>query len=177
MFFKELKTDRLYLKNISTEDRNFIFSQFSNEKVNQYLFDAEPLTNMQEADGIINFYIQAEPKECNRWILVRKDDGVKLGTCGFHCWDKSTGCCDIGYDLFPDYWGNGYMVEAIYAALDFARNEMGVKKINACVYVENVNSIKLAEKLGFVFYGQMKDEIFRGNAYPHKILTFDCAHL
>ena len=49
-----------------------ILSQFSNEKVNQYLFDYEPLSNMQEADEIINFYVQAEPKECNRWILVRK---------------------------------------------------------------------------------------------------------
>ena len=175
MVFKELYTSRLFLRNISTEDRDFIFSQFSNEKVNQYLFDAEPLTNIQEADEIINFYIQLEPKECNRWNLVRKDDGANLGTCGFHCWDKSTGCCDIGYDLFPDYWGKGYMSEAISAALEFAKNEMDVKKINACIYIENVDSIKLAEKLGFIFHGKMKDEIFRGNAYPHKILTFDCS--
>ena len=75
MVFKELYTSRLFLRNISTEDRDFIFSQFSNEKVNQYLFDAEPLTIIQEADEIIDFYVQSEPKECNRWILVRKDDG------------------------------------------------------------------------------------------------------
>jgi len=66
------------------------------------------------------------------------------------------------------------MNEAINAALEFAKNEIDVKKINACIYIRNVDSIKFAEKLGFEFYGQMKDEIFRGKAYPHKILTFDC---
>lgn len=37
----------------------------------------------------------------------------------------------------------------------------------------NDMSIKLAEKLGFVFTGQMKNKIFRGKEYPHKILLLD----
>jgi hypothetical protein len=43
MFYQELETERLLLKNISPADRNFIFAQFSNEKVNENLNDAEPL--------------------------------------------------------------------------------------------------------------------------------------
>lgn len=31
MFFKELETDRLILKNISSEDRDFILKQFSDD--------------------------------------------------------------------------------------------------------------------------------------------------
>lgn len=80
MFCKELETDRLMLKNISSEDRIFIFNQFSNDKINRYLFDAEPLVNLQGADEIINFYIQPEPRSQHHWILVKKDDGVKIGT-------------------------------------------------------------------------------------------------
>lgn len=45
MFFRDLETSRLYLKNISPEDREFVFTQFSNDDVNQFLFDAEPLTS------------------------------------------------------------------------------------------------------------------------------------
>ena len=174
MIFKELETDRLYLKNISPIDKDFIFAQFSNDDINQYLFDAEPLTDIQGAVEIIDFYMQPEPREHHRWVLIRKEDNVKLGTCGFHCWDKSTGCCDVGYDLHPDFWGKGYMREAMNKILEFARNEMQINRINACIYVKNAASIKLAEKLGFLFTGQMKDEIFRGEKYPHKIFTLGC---
>ena len=92
----------------------------------------------------------------------------------FSLLDKSNGCCDIGYDLYPDYGGNGYMIEALKAICAFARSSMKVKSINACIYIDNKKSIKLAEKLGFVFRGQIKDEIFRSTRYAHKILTLDC---
>ena len=173
MFFKELETDRLFLKNISKKDRDFIFTQFSNHEVNRYLFDAEPLTDIHGADEIIDFYIQPEPKKQHRWIIVRKDDALKIGTCGFHCWDKSAGFCDVGYDLSPLFEGKGYMNEAMQAIIEFAKTDMKINHINACIYIDNIKSIKLAEKLGFAFKGQMKDEVFQGKKYTHKILTLD----
>ena len=108
MLFRELETDRLLLKNISSDDREFIFSQFSDSKVNEFLFDAEPLIDIQGADEIIDFYIQPEPRWQHRWILVKKDDGIKMGTCGFHCWDIDSEACDVGYDLKQVYQGKGY---------------------------------------------------------------------
>ena len=50
MFFRALGTDRLNLENISPEDGEFVFAQFSNEHVNQFLFDTEPLTDMLGGD-------------------------------------------------------------------------------------------------------------------------------
>ena len=38
---------------------------------------------------------------------------------------------------------------------------------------DNEKSIKLVEKYGFIYKGKMKDEIFRGEKYPHKIFTLD----
>ena len=94
-----------------------------------------------------------------------------LGTCGFHCWDKSTGCCDVGYDLLPDFWGQGAMLEAMRVIIDFARSDMKLKSINACIYADNKKSINLAEKCGFTFEGKVKDEVFRREKYPHKIFS------
>lgn len=62
MLFRELETDRLLLQNISSDDREFIFSQFSDEEVNRFLFDAEPFVDIHGAAEIIDFYIQPEPK-------------------------------------------------------------------------------------------------------------------
>ena len=78
MFFNNIETERLFLKNISSDDRDFIFSEFSDDIVNRYLFDAEPLTDVEGADEIINFYTQQEPRLQNRWIIIRKSDGIKI---------------------------------------------------------------------------------------------------
>ncbi|GAP12577.1 acetyltransferase [Longilinea arvoryzae] len=174
MLFTEIETDRLILKNIGTDDRDFIFAQFSDDVVNRYLFDAEPLSDLQGADEIIAFYTQPEPRSQQRWILVRKTDGAKVGTCGFHCWNPPEGKVEVGYDLREAFWGNGYMQEAMQAILAFAREKMHVKKIDACIAVENQRSIRVVEKFGFVRSGSTT-LVFRGREYPHHIYSLELA--
>ena len=170
MFFENLETDRLLLKNIGNDDRDFIYSMFSNNDVNKYLFDAEPLTDISGADEIINFYLEPEPRIQHRWIIIKKLDNVKIGTCGFHCWDHDNAKVDMGYDLKKEFWGNGYMQEAIKEIIIFAKNKMKTKEVNACIYIENSKSINLVKKLGFIKNGS-KNEIFRGKEYLHNIYT------
>jgi ribosomal-protein-alanine N-acetyltransferase len=93
-----------------------------------------------------------------------------MGTCGFHCWNKNDGKVEMGYDLLKDFWGNGYMQEAITEIIKFAEKSMLVKEIDAHIYPENIRSIKLAERLGFVVSGTTNYE-FRGQEYPHDIFT------
>lgn len=167
MFFNNIETDRLILKNIGIDDRNFIFSQFSDDVVNRYLFDAEPVTDMQGADEIIAFYVQPEPRLQHRWIIMKKSDGIKMGTCGFHCWNKTDGNVEVGYDLKEEFWGNGYMQEAMKAIITFAKEEMYIKEISACIYIDNQRSIRLVENLGFVLSGSIY-ELFGNKEYLHK---------
>lgn len=152
----------------------FILQQFSDEVVNRYLFDAEPISNLEEADEIIDFYLQPEPRAQHRWVIALKNNDVKIGTCGFHCWSKKGNCVDIGYDLQEEYWGNGIMTEALKVIISFCINKMGVHRINAHISVDNARSIHLTQKLGFVFNGKTKMYSFRGKEYLHNIYTLDC---
>ena len=173
MFFHEIETERLLLKNISYKDREFILKEFSNDSINKYLFDAEPLNSLEEADEIICFYLEPEPRMQHRWILTLKNSGEKVGTCGFHCWDESQNCVDIGYDLQEEYWGQGLMSEAVSAILDFAQNEMKVRQVHAHIFVDNLKSIRLVEKFNFRFKGETEICLFRDNEYLHHIYTLD----
>ena len=51
----------------------------SNDDINRYLYDAEPMKELSEAQELIDFYAVPEPKSQHCWILVRKLDGAKLG--------------------------------------------------------------------------------------------------
>lgn len=171
MFFTDLETERLLLKVIGTDDAGFILRQFSNDDVNRYLFDAEPLTVIGEAEELICFYMEKEPRNQNRWIIIRKDTGEKIGTCGFHAWNRENRECEMGYDLYPSYWKNGYIQEALTAILDFAKSKMQLRSIEAHIAAGNKDSIKTAERQGFADSKQTYIEIFRGKEYLHRIYT------
>ena len=170
MLFENIETDRLILKNICSEDRECIFSQFSDDVVNRYLFDADPLTDISGADEIIEFYLEPEPRMQHRWIVIRKIDGIKMCTCGFHCWDQEEGKVEVGYDLKEEFWGNGYMQEAMKGILSFAKHKMKVREIKACIYINNEKSIRLVENLGFILTGTSY-EILNSKKYLHNVYT------
>ena len=70
LLFTDLETERLLLKSIALDDKGFILSQFSNDTINRYLFDAEPMTSLDDATELINFYMQPEPRLQHRWVIV-----------------------------------------------------------------------------------------------------------
>jgi len=170
IFTNNIETDRLVLKNIAIDDRNFIFSQFSDDVVNRYLFDAEPVTDMQGADEIITLYVQPEPRFQHRWVIMKKSDGTKMGTCGFHCWNQEDCKVEVGYDLKEEFWGKGYMQEAMKEIILFPMNEMHIIEISACIYIDNQRSTRLVENLRFVLSGSMYQS-FRNKEYLHNIYS------
>lgn len=150
MFYQNIETKRLLLKDIGYEDRDFMLKQFSDSDVNEFLYDAEPLSSLEEADELIDFYTAGEPKNQHRWIIMDRESGEKIGTCGFHCLNEYEKCVDVGYDLQKEYWGKGIMAEAMNAMLSKYLPKLGVKKVFAHIAVGNLHSERLAEKLGFV---------------------------
>ncbi|HEX2981023.1 MAG TPA: GNAT family N-acetyltransferase, partial [Anaerolineaceae bacterium] len=115
--FPPLETERLHLRLISLDDTDFIHRHFSDPRVTQYLMDAPPVVDVAEARDIIRFFLEPEGKTRCRWVLARKADQRVIGTCGFHRWEKDYHRAEIGYDLSPEFWGQGYMREALRAVI------------------------------------------------------------
>jgi len=166
--FVNIETKRLLLKCLEQSDREFIFEEFQNEFINKYLYDDEPMTDIEQADDLIEFYNAKEPRNQNRWVLINKLENIKMGTCGFHLWDREKNKVEVGFELLQQYNGKGYMKEAIEAMIEFARSNMKVDKIIAIVYIENNRCKRLLEKLGFIFVDK-EECIFRGSIYLHEI--------
>ena len=58
---------------------------------------------------------------------------------------------DLGFELHPDYWGQGIIPEAARAVIDFAFAHMDVNIITCNHFDTNLQSKRVIEKLGFVF--------------------------
>jgi len=172
MLFPVIETERLILRNLIREDAPFILEQFSSPAVSQYLMDAPPINKIEEAVAIIAFYENPEEKGRNRWLILRKEDNMLLGTCGFHRWEKDYFRAEIGYDLTEPYWGKGYMSEALQAMLKNGFENMGLNRIDALVAVENRLSVNLLERFNFKREGILRDYFcLDGKFYDHFIFS------
>jgi len=71
---------------------------------------------------------------------------------------------EIAFNLHPDYWGNGYMPEAINAVLDYLF-ELGYDNIKSGYSDGNVKSKRVLEKTGFEHY-KIEKNAWQKNGKP-----------
>ena len=64
---------------------------------------------------------------------------------------------EIGYTLHPDYWGRGYVPEAARALIDLGFKGLGLHKIELTCFGYNLQSQRVAEKLGFILEARIRD--------------------
>jgi ribosomal-protein-alanine N-acetyltransferase len=164
-YFPTLWTDRLILRPLAMADVDFVFQHFGDPRVARYLMDEPPVADYCQARAIINFYLEPEGKNHNRWAIVRQADNRLIGTCGYHKWAKAHFRAEIGYDLSPDCWGQGFMTEALRAAIGNGFERMGLHRIEVLVYVDNDRSIRLLQRLGFKQEGLLRGYFCRDGVY------------
>jgi RimJ/RimL family protein N-acetyltransferase len=80
-----------------------------------------------------------------------------IGYLNFHQAPQD-GMAEIGYELLPEARGQGYAIEAVRGAFEWATREFGVRHFRASVAPGNERSENLIRKLGFVHTGQQWDE-------------------
>ena len=71
-----------------------------------------------------------------------------IGTVGFHLWSAAHQRAEIGYEIHPDYWRQGYTKEAVQKVIAYGFGDMNLNRIGAVV-LENEASSKLLIQLGF----------------------------
>jgi RimJ/RimL family protein N-acetyltransferase len=87
--------------------------------------------------------------------------GVRLGGLGPRQPESRQG--DIGYEIAPAFWGQGYATEAARAMLDFGFTNLRLHRIWARCLAENTASQRVLEKLGMRLEGRLRqDEYFKG---------------
>ena len=154
-----LTTERLILRRILPEDAEDMYDYSKNQTVTRYLLweehpAAEYTQNyigfLQERYDLGDFY---------DWALISKDTKKMIGSCGFTSIDLPNNSAEIGYVLHPDYWGCGYMTEAVTEVLHFGFQTLGLSRISAVCMKENVASLRVMEKCGMRREGLLRQAV------------------
>ncbi len=150
-----VETERLLIRPIELRDTDDLFEICADKRVNDYL--AYPLYTEK---GKVREYIESildDPILKHippHYVLVEKKSGKMIGTCDFV---KSVdGISEIGYSLNYDYWGKGYMSEALMAVIKVGFEHIGFRRIEIRALKGNKRSIRVIEKAGFIYEGTQR---------------------
>ncbi|GMK39570.1 N-acetyltransferase [Paenibacillus sp. CCS19] len=158
MKYPTIETERLFMRELTLEDAEAVYRHFAIAEVTQFM-DIDVCKDRQEAEEIIAFHI--EDSGC-RYGLFDREDNELIGTCGFHCWSNEGDetKAEIGFDLSPSYWGKGLMQEALRELIQLGFDGMKLDYIEATTEIDNVQSQKLLQRMGFMREDELKDNLF-----------------
>ncbi|MEM7145420.1 MAG: GNAT family N-acetyltransferase [Verrucomicrobiota bacterium] len=81
------------------------------------------------------------------WVIATADEDVAIG--GVFCKISEDGA-EVGFLVDRRYWGRGYATQAAGAVLSWVYSNSSISRVWATCDVENVASIRVLEKHGFV---------------------------
>ena len=153
---KIFETERLLLRPTAGEDAAFIFELLNTPKWFQFIGDRK-VGSIEAAGKYIREKMlpQLERLGFSNYTVIRKEDGVKVGTCGLYDRTGVEGI-DIGFAFLPEHEGKGYGFEASRELMRAAVADFGLLQVNAITAKDNYASQKLLEKLGLVFIKTIK---------------------
>ena len=148
---KRIDTERLELHPFTEQDADFVLRLLNEPSFLRYIGDrgVHDLDSARRyiADGPVAGYARHGHGLLR---VVRRADGASIGMCGVLRRD-SLPDPDIGFSFFPDYWSQGYAMEAARAVMGHARQALGLGRILAITTRDNEPSMRLLGKLGFRF--------------------------
>ncbi|GLX76983.1 N-acetyltransferase [Thalassotalea insulae] len=175
MQFPELATSRLNLTKITESDASSIFTLFSDPSVVEY-YDLEVFTDIAQASRLIAFFNGRYNEALGiRWGIRVKGSDTLIGTCGFNRWNAQMKNAVIGYDLMSDFWGQGYITEAVNSIVAAAFNGKlpcgELNRIQADTVPGNKGSEFVLGKIGFQEEGLRRESGYWKNQF-HDLKCF-----
>ena len=125
-----------------------VYRQFANPEMCTF-YDEPPCTLAEAQDIITHYTSHAEHAGYRRYVVCDVHTGAFIGTCGYHYLNRSDGSVEIGYDVWKDYWNQGYASEMIEPLLSHCFAIPEVTLVYAVIDPRNHASIAVVRRAGF----------------------------
>ena len=146
-----LETERLRLREINTDDAEFLLELLNEPSFLKNIGDKNVRTIADAASYALNGPIASYKQHgFGLYLVILKETDVPIGICGLVKRELLPDA-DIGYAFLPAYWRQGYAFESTSAVKRYGLSKLGQQRILAIVNPENASSIRVLEKLGLEF--------------------------
>ncbi|MEY4539140.1 MAG: hypothetical protein RLZZ306_897 [Bacteroidota bacterium] len=146
-----IETQRLIIRKFTVDDAVFMLELLNTPDWLRFIGDRNIRTLEQAEQYLLNGYMKSyKDYGFGFYVVIIKETQELIGICGIV---KREGLedVDIGFAFFQQFMGKGYGYESATAVLNYALNDLKIKRIVAIVDPENVVSIALIKKIGLQF--------------------------
>lgn len=151
---------KIELRQITAEEHENIFRGLSNPEVIKYY--GVSFKTLEETKEQMRWFHDLEKNKTGKWWTVYNTNTNQfLGAGGFNNLSKKLKKAEIGFWLMPEFWGKGYMQQAMPIICEYGFKELGLERIEGFVESENLNCKRALEKLHFKYEHTDKDSEFK----------------
>jgi len=163
-----LETERLILRHLSEDtDLEFVLRLLNEPSFLRYIGDKGVRTLDDARQYLVTGPIASyEINGFGLYLVQLKDSGLSVGMCGLIKRDTLPDI-DIGFALLPEFWNQGYALEAATGVAAYANNTLELDRIVAITDPDNEASARLLNKLGLTF----ESLIDLGDGKPVRLFT------
>lgn len=146
--FPIIKTQRLILRKLEKTDSRYLYLMRNNSEVSKYI-DRPLYKDLFETAGSIEKLNHGIIH--NKWIFwaLQNEDDKFIGTICLWNYEDEFNVSDIGFELDPEFWHQGYMTEAMKAVIKFAFDKIKLNGIWAFTDSRNDLATKVLIKNNF----------------------------
>jgi RimJ/RimL family protein N-acetyltransferase len=166
----QLETERLLIRDITIYDKHAIFNYRSDTEANK--FQSWIPESLEDVEN----FIQRNNKEFNQpesWyqvLITDMETKAVIGDIGIHFFGSENLQVELGITLNKFFQGKGYASEALKGVIDFLFNDLKKHRIMTSVDPDNVDSIKLMERIGFRKEGHFVKSLFWKNNWVDDVI-------
>ena len=158
--FPTLESERLLLRKLELTDAPEIQSIRSDERVMKYM-DSERQSTEEHSERFISMKLKMYQENTGIfWAIIEKSTNAFIGDFSFFKMDHKNSRTEIGYTSKSEFWGNGYMQEAMTSIFNFGFDKLNLHSLEANINSGNDKSRAILTKMGF-----QKEAYFRENYY------------
>lgn len=149
-----LESERLLSGNFTLDDAAFMLQLLNTEGWLNYIGERNVKTPDQAEAYLLNGPLKKSENPFPSLSRVAlKSDSIPIGLVSLIKRDDLE-FIDIGFAFLPQFMGKGYAFEIVNEILHFAFREYNLEKILAITLPDNIQSIRLLEKLGMKAVGE-----------------------
>lgn len=155
-----LKTARLVLRPMRLSDAQALLPLFRDEETLRY-WAFRPIETLAQMHEIIAGNLPPQNAPQSSFAIVR--EGQTVGVVNFY--RQQDGMAGLGYILNKRMWGQGFVSEAIDAALDHGFGTLNLHRIWLEIDPNNHGSVRVAQKCGFAAEGVARESFLLDGVY------------
>ncbi|WP_298393271.1 GNAT family protein [Flavobacterium sp.] len=170
--FKNLETERLYLRRVAATDVKEILELRGNPGTMKYI--PRPLISTEEEamEHLKMIDDKIDNNEGINWAITLKGNPKLIGIIGHYRIQPENHRCEIGYMILPEYNGRGIVTEAIKVVLEYGFEDLNMHSIEAVIDPENVASERVLLKNGFIKEAHIQEnELWNGKYWDSVIYS------